>query len=80
MKNNWINSSSLSFTKQPFYFYRKQLGVVNQEPVLFGTTIYENIKYGREDVTDQEIFQAAIDANAHDFINDLPDVILYFIA
>ena len=50
------------------------MGVVNQEPTLFGTSIYENIKYGRENVTDQEIFQAAIDANAHNFIEELPDV------
>ena len=50
------------------------MGDVNQEPILFGTSIYENIKYGRENVTDQEIVQAAIDANAHNFIEGLPDV------
>ncbi|CAF0897005.1 unnamed protein product [Brachionus calyciflorus] len=51
---------------------RKQLGVVNQEPILFGTTIFENIKFGRDNLTDQEIIKAAQYANAHDFIMKLP--------
>ncbi|MEE6466381.1 hypothetical protein FKM82_006929, partial [Ascaphus truei] len=52
---------------------RENIGVVSQEPVLFGTTIGENISYGREDVTDAEIEQAAKEANAYDFISKLPD-------
>lgn len=52
---------------------RENIGVVSQEPVLFGTTIAENIRYGREDVTDAEIEQAAKEANAYDFISKLPD-------
>ena len=51
---------------------RSQIGVVSQEPVLFDTTIAENIRYGREDATLDEIMQAAKDANAHDFISSLP--------
>jgi len=53
---------------------KSQIGVVNQEPVLFGTTIYENIKFGKEDATDEEIEAAARNANAHDFIMSLPNV------
>ncbi|XP_078519797.1 ATP-dependent translocase ABCB1-like isoform X6 [Lissotriton helveticus] len=52
---------------------REKIGVVSQEPILFGTTIAENIRYGREDVTDAEIQQAAIEANAYDFISKLPE-------
>ncbi|PIO38047.1 hypothetical protein AB205_0072970, partial [Aquarana catesbeiana] len=52
---------------------RENIGVVSQEPVLFGTTIKENIRYGREDVTDAEIIQATKEANAYDFISKLPD-------
>ncbi|XP_018426935.1 PREDICTED: multidrug resistance protein 1B-like [Nanorana parkeri] len=52
---------------------RESIGVVSQEPVLFGTTIKENIRYGREDVTDAEIIQATKEANAYDFISKLPD-------
>jgi len=54
---------------------RSQIGVVNQEPILFGTTIYENIKFGKEDATEEDIKLAAMNANAHDFIMTLPDVI-----
>ncbi len=53
---------------------RSILSVVNQEPVLFGTTIAENIRLGKEDATDEEIENAAIKANAHNFIMNLPDV------
>lgn len=51
---------------------RNQLGVVNQEPILFGTSIIENIKYGKQDATEAEIITAAKKANAHDFIMELP--------
>lgn len=53
---------------------RKQIGVVSQEPVLFATTIAENIRYGRIDVTQADIEQACKMANAHDFIKQLPEV------
>ncbi|KAJ1101110.1 hypothetical protein NDU88_006183 [Pleurodeles waltl] len=52
---------------------REKIGVVSQEPILFSNTIAENIRYGREDVTDSEIQQAAIEANAYDFISKLPE-------
>uniref|UniRef100_A0A4W5JJ91 ATP binding cassette subfamily B member 4 n=1 Tax=Hucho hucho TaxID=62062 RepID=A0A4W5JJ91_9TELE len=54
-------------------FLREMIGVVSQEPILFATTIAENIRYGRPDVTHQEIEQAAREANAYDFIMTLPD-------
>uniref|UniRef100_A0A8C5PNB0 ATP-binding cassette sub-family B member 5 n=1 Tax=Leptobrachium leishanense TaxID=445787 RepID=A0A8C5PNB0_9ANUR len=52
---------------------RENIGVVSQEPILFGTTIKENIRYGRENVTDEEIITATKEANAYDFISKLPD-------
>ncbi|KAG0716694.1 Multidrug resistance protein 1 [Chionoecetes opilio] len=51
---------------------RDQIGVVGQEPVLFATTITENIRYGREGVSAEDIEAAAQEANAHDFIMKLP--------
>ena len=51
-----------------------QLGVVSQEQVLFGTSISENIKFGKTDATDAEVVKAAQKANAHDFIMKLPQV------
>uniref|UniRef100_A0A2K6DYD1 ATP binding cassette subfamily B member 5 n=1 Tax=Macaca nemestrina TaxID=9545 RepID=A0A2K6DYD1_MACNE len=53
--------------------YREHIGVVSQEPVLFGTTISNNIKYGRDDVTDEEMERAAREANAYDFIMEFPN-------
>ena len=52
---------------------RQQIGVVSQEPVLFATTIAENIRYGGEGVTQEEIEEAAKVANAHSFISEFPD-------
>ncbi|NXM26526.1 MDR1 protein, partial [Oxyruncus cristatus] len=52
---------------------RENIGIVSQEPVLFATTIAENIRYGREDISDAEIERAAKEANAFDFISKLPD-------
>ncbi|XP_028280398.1 ATP-dependent translocase ABCB1 [Parambassis ranga] len=54
-------------------YLREMIGVVSQEPILFATTIAENIRYGRPDVTQQEIEQASKEANAYDFIMKLPD-------
>ena len=51
---------------------RSNIGVVSQEPVLFDTSIAENIRFGREDATREEIEAAAKAANAHKFISDLP--------
>ena len=47
---------------------REQIGIVPQEPVLFGTSVGENIGYGRLDATQEEIEIAARAANAHEFI------------
>ena len=51
---------------------RSHISIVPQEVHLFGTSIKENIRYGRLDATDEEIKAAAKDANAHDFIMDTP--------
>ncbi|NWU07746.1 ABCBB protein, partial [Cephalopterus ornatus] len=51
---------------------RSQIGIVEQEPVLFATTIAENIRYGRDEATMEDIIEAAKQANAYNFIMDLP--------
>lgn len=53
---------------------RSLIGIVEQEPVLFATTIAENIRFGRPGVTMEDIIQAAKEANAYSFIMDLPQV------
>lgn len=52
---------------------RKHIGLVQQEPALFATSIYENILYGKEGATEGEIIEAAKLANAHSFISSLPE-------
>ena len=51
----------------------RQIALVPQETILFGGTILDNIRYGREDATKDEVRDAARAANAHDFISTLPD-------
>uniref|UniRef100_A0A7N8XWG9 ATP-binding cassette, sub-family B (MDR/TAP), member 11a n=1 Tax=Mastacembelus armatus TaxID=205130 RepID=A0A7N8XWG9_9TELE len=51
---------------------RSLIGIVEQEPALFATTIAENIRFGRPGVTMEDIIQATKEANAYNFIMDLP--------
>ena len=52
---------------------RDHIGVVQQEVYLFAGTVMDNIRYGKLDATDEEVYRAAKKANAHDFIMGLPD-------
>ncbi|KAI4481088.1 hypothetical protein M0804_009714 [Polistes exclamans] len=65
--DNWdiksLNSSYLRGTV---------LGYIDQEPILFATSIMENIRYGKEDATDNEVIEVAKEANAHEFIMQFP--------
>uniref|UniRef100_B9I099 Multidrug resistance protein n=1 Tax=Populus trichocarpa TaxID=3694 RepID=B9I099_POPTR len=54
-------------------WWRSQMGLVNQEPVLFATSIKENILFGKEGALMDDVINAAKDANAHDFITKLTD-------
>lgn len=52
---------------------REQIGIVPQETMLFSGTVWENIRYGRLDATNEEIVEAAKAANADEFIRQLPN-------
>ena len=54
-------------------YLREHIGIVSQEPSLFNISIKENIRYGKWDATDEEIYEAAKKANIHDFIMSLPE-------
>eukprot|EP01069_Polyplicarium_translucidae_P002865 Polyplicarium_translucidae@DN2151_c0_g1_i3.p1 len=54
-------------------FLRSKLGLVSQEPVLFDTSIGENIKMGNQNATMEEVVESAKLSNAHDFIMAFPD-------
>ncbi|KAM0936370.1 putative ABC-type xenobiotic transporter [Dioscorea sansibarensis] len=52
---------------------RLKVGLVQQEPVLFATSIFDNIAYGRDGPTEEEVVDAAKTANVHGFVSALPD-------
>ncbi|KAJ0527800.1 putative Type 1 protein exporter [Helianthus annuus] len=52
---------------------RSQMALVSQEPILFATTIKENILFGKEGATSDEVIKAAKKSNAHNFIMQLPN-------
>ncbi|CAJ1974513.1 unnamed protein product [Sphenostylis stenocarpa] len=54
-------------------FLRRNIGAVSQEPSLFAGTIKDNLRVGKTDADDQEIQEAAVMANAHSFISQLPN-------
>lgn len=51
---------------------RRQIGIVQQDVYLFAGTVMDNIRYGKPEATDEEVICAAIAANAHEFIKNLP--------
>lgn len=53
-------------------FLREQIALVPQDPVIFGTTARENIRYGKLEASDAQIETAARSAEAYDFISELP--------
>ncbi|CAF1554930.1 unnamed protein product, partial [Adineta steineri] len=62
-----------SITDYKIKQFRQNIGIVSQEPILFGISIYENIRFGKMNATRAEIENAAEQANAHKFIMKLPN-------
>lgn len=52
---------------------RETMGLVPQQPILFSSDVWHNIRYGRPQASDDEVIEAAKRAHAHDFILQLPD-------
>jgi ATP-binding cassette subfamily B protein len=52
---------------------RSQIGYVEQDPFLFSGTVTDNIRFGNQDASKEKIIEAAINANAHEFVMKLPD-------
>ncbi|XP_015946007.1 ABC transporter B family member 15 [Arachis duranensis] len=67
-----IRLDGVPIMKMQLKWLRSQMGLVSQEPALFATSIKENILFGREDASEQEIVEAAKASNAHNFISQLP--------
>ncbi|KAG8637944.1 ABC transporter B family member 15 [Manihot esculenta] len=62
----------VAIDKLQLKWLRSQMGLVSQEPALFATSIKENILFGKEDATLEEVIEAAKASNAHNFICQLP--------
>ncbi|KAL4218328.1 ATP-binding cassette [Mactra antiquata] len=60
-------------TLDPSWLRCHAIGFTNQEPVLFATSVLENIRYDRPGATDTAVYEAATLANAYDFIDDFPE-------
>lgn len=63
----------VSLTDYEIESLRRQMGVVTQESILFNDTIFNNIAFGKEDATLEDVMEAAKVANAHDFITQTPE-------
>ncbi|XP_051543485.1 mitochondrial potassium channel ATP-binding subunit [Myxocyprinus asiaticus] len=60
-------------TVDPSWLRGHVIGFISQEPVLFGSSVMENIRFGKPSATDAEVMTAAKQANAHNFITGFPD-------
>ncbi|XP_013616436.1 PREDICTED: ABC transporter B family member 15-like [Brassica oleracea var. oleracea] len=63
----------VSIDKLQVKWLRSQMGLVSQEPALFATSIKENILFGKEDASLDDVVEAAKASNAHNFISELPN-------
>lgn len=68
-----IRIDGTPISSMPRETLRKQIAFVLQDPFLFETSVYDNIRYGKLDATQEEVIEAAKGANAHDFILKLPN-------
>ncbi len=68
-----IRLDGLPIASMPRETLRKQIAFVLQDPFLFEATVSENIRYGNLEATDEEVVAAATGANAHEFIEKLPN-------
>ncbi|CAA2974912.1 ABC transporter B family member 15-like [Olea europaea subsp. europaea] len=70
--NGEVLLDGVSIDKLQLKWLRSQMGLVSQEPALFATTIKENILFGKEDASFEEVIEVAKASNAHNFITQLP--------
>jgi len=67
--SDWLTNQKRLFLKCYQNYKRSQIGIVSQEPILFDSTIRENIQMGNLDVTQEEIDNALVQANAAEFVS-----------
>lgn len=57
----------------PLWLRNEVIGYIDQQPILFGCSIKENIKYGRQNASEEEILEASKQSQSHEFIESLPE-------
>ncbi|SFD19771.1 ATP-binding cassette, subfamily B [Pseudoalteromonas denitrificans DSM 6059] len=67
-----IKLNNADITKVDLSELRHTMGMVPQHPILFSSDVWHNIRYGKPDASDEEVFDAAKKAHAHEFIENLP--------
>ena len=73
VKEGRILLDGMDIRKATLKSLRAQIGIVQQDVYLFAENVMENIRYGRPDANDEEVIEAAKQANAHEFIMNLPN-------
>ena len=73
VSNGAVKVDGVAISNYNLTAYRQNLGVVPQEVILFGGTIYDNIAYGKPNATRDEVIEAARKANALEFIERFPE-------
>ena len=72
-ENGDVNVAGENMTVSDLRWVRSNVGLVGQEPVLFNDNVYNNIAYGKQNCTLEDVEEAAKDANAYDFIMKFQD-------
>lgn len=73
LEQGTISVDGQTYQEYPVQAYRRHVGLVPQEVILFGGTIKENIEYGRPGASEEDVLEAASRANALEFINRFPE-------
>ncbi|CAL0322156.1 unnamed protein product [Lupinus luteus] len=68
-----VKVDNIDIRELDIHWYRQNTALVSQEPVIYSGTIRDNILFGRQNATENEVVEAARAANAHDFISSLKD-------
>lgn len=73
VSEGYITIDKLNIKDIKLHSLRENIGIVQQDVYLFAGTVLDNIRYGRHNATEAEVIEASKNANAHEFIEELPD-------
>ncbi|HKL99454.1 MAG TPA: ABC transporter ATP-binding protein [Mobilitalea sp.] len=73
VSEGYITIDKINIKDIKLHSLRENIGIVQQDVYLFAGTVLDNIRYGRHNATEAEVIEASKNANAHEFIEELPD-------